>query len=70
MARQASAQSGPLLREPVQHFQEEIELVHDRNWLHAEFAQQSPKPLPLVSMRQVKARFRQHGIADRELICG
>src|SRR5205814_602941 len=59
-----------VLREPVEHLEEEVALVHDRNWLHAEIVQQSPKPLPLVSMREVKARFRQHGIADCELIGG
>jgi hypothetical protein len=59
-----------MLREPVEHFEKEVVLVHDRNWLHAQIAQQSPKPLPLVSMRQVKARFRQHGIADSKFIEG
>jgi hypothetical protein len=38
--------------------------------VHAQIAEQSPKPLPLVSMREVKARFRQDGIADSEFTVG
>src|SRR5262249_7674493 len=35
-----------VLREPDEHLQKKVVLVHGRNWLHAQIAQQSPKPLP------------------------
>jgi len=57
-----------VLDEPVEHLEPHVALVCDRKWLHAQIVQEGAKPLPLVPIREVKTRFRQHGIAYQEVV--
>ena len=56
-----------ILHEPVEHLEPHACLECDRDWLHVQVVQEGAKPLPLVLMWKVKARLRQHRIAQEKV---
>lgn len=57
-----------VLDEPIEHLKPKVTFVSNWKWLRAQIMQEGAKPLTLFLVRQVKARFRQDGIAYEEVI--
>ena len=57
-----------VLDEPVDHLEPQVALARDRKGLHIQIVQEDAQSLPLMPMRQVKARLGQHGFADQEAV--